>query len=521
MKFAKFFTLAFCLLSMPAFCQVPQIFANGVVNAASFGSPVAPGSIVSIFGSNLASGAGSATAPFPPSLRGTSVSIGGYPAPVLFVSPGQVNVQVPAALGAGSTLTPGTLSINGIFLVVTTAAGTSPAVTIGVTNAYPGFFSIDGSGCGSAAALNITPDGVVSINSPSNSAAPGDYIALFGTGFGLAFAQPPDGAAPPDAAPLISQPGLFLNMDTPLKPTYAGLAPSFPGLDQINFQLPAGIRNGCAVPVGTSGLLNSPPLTISVQAGRGQCADPPTQSYGSISFYRSASESPVQESEFFSATFPAGPALTPPSGTGVPQVGAILTPVPLNLRSCPVAGYSDLSAGPITVQPPSGSPVTVPPQSAATDGAFYSMQLPTGFLGAGTYTLSGTPGNQFTLNTALQLGSPITVQTSLASGTAISTSQPLTIQWTGGDASSKVSVALSTVQGTYTSSASATAGSVTVQPPCSAAGVCSFSTIPSSVNIGITVSPASAITATLPGITFPVQMNWQYSYQFNALTLTN
>ena len=79
-----------CLVQIPALCQVPQIASGGFVSAASFGSLVAPGGIASVFGTNLASRTQSASAPFPLTLGGTSVTMNGITAPVLFVSPGQI-----------------------------------------------------------------------------------------------------------------------------------------------------------------------------------------------------------------------------------------------------------------------------------------------------------------------------------------------------------------------------------------------------------------------------------------------
>jgi uncharacterized protein (TIGR03437 family) len=521
MKFTWLVCLILILIPIPGMCQIPQIASGGVVNAASFGSPLAPGGIASIFGSNLASGRQSAQAPFPPSLGGTSVTINGLPAPVLFVSPGQVNVQVPSALGAGSLSGgAGFYSVVAGSVIVNTAAGASAPVSFPVGTGYPGFFSIDGSGCGQAAALNITPEGVVSVNSPSNSAAPGDYVAIFGTGFGLAANQPVDGNALAGPSSFLSPVRLLLNM-TAVTPSYGGLAPSFPGVDQINFQVPATMRNGCAVPVAPSQALSGPPVTISVQAGRGQCVDPPLQSYGTISFYKSFPESPGQSSESFFAVFPSGPALVP-AQSAVASV-AILSPLPLNLRSCAVPGYSELSAGAITIQPPSGTAVTVQPQPISLGGASYNQSLPTGFLGAGTYKISGMPGNQFALQTSIQLGSPITVQTNLAPGTAISASQPLTIQWTGGDSSSSVNVEFSAAGlGVGAVVLLASAGSVTIPPPCFT-GTCTFGPPTTPVQISVTVQPGlDAVTSVMaPGITFPVQLSWGFSYLFTGLTLTN
>jgi uncharacterized protein (TIGR03437 family) len=122
----------------------------------------------------------------------------------------------------------------------------SAPLTFLLSSARPGFFTVNGSGCGQAAALNIAPTGAVSINSPSNSAAPGDYIALFGTGFGLATSQPSDGVAPTVAAPLPMKPPLLLDNTLTPTPSYAGLAPSLVGVDQVNFQFPH--RRGTVAP---------------------------------------------------------------------------------------------------------------------------------------------------------------------------------------------------------------------------------------------------------------------------------
>jgi len=88
--------LTFCLA---AHSQTPSVPAGGVINAASGASvtaPVAPGSLVSIFGSNLASGLAQADSiPLSTSLNSVSVTFNGIPAPLLFVSGGQINAQLP------------------------------------------------------------------------------------------------------------------------------------------------------------------------------------------------------------------------------------------------------------------------------------------------------------------------------------------------------------------------------------------------------------------------------------------
>src|SRR6185312_6951241 len=140
---------------------------------------------------------------------------------------------------------------------------------------------------------------------------------------------------------------------------YAGLAPGLPGVDQINFQVPATTRNGCAVPVTGSQGLGGPKVTIAVQNGGGQCVDPPIQSYGNIIL---SSAPNLPNADFFSASFPAGPNLTPPvpgnvvyapdSASSMGGGRFELSTFPFLQRSCPVPGYTYLSAGSIRITSP-------------------------------------------------------------------------------------------------------------------------------------------------------------------------
>jgi uncharacterized protein (TIGR03437 family) len=274
--------LLLCCITYPAFCQAPQVNANGVVNAASYAQPIAPGSIVSIFGSNLAVATAAAVkTPLPAQLDGTWVTVNGIQAPLFFVSPGQINFQVPSSVPFSYA------GFSTVEVIVTTAAGLSAPVEVPFNQTSPAVFTTDASGCGQAVALNVAPDGTYSVNSALNSAAQGDYIVLFGNGFGTAeYAQPPDGVAPSGAAQMPYAGGGIVDGEPLTLLSYFGLAPGLVGVDQANFQIPADTRDGCAVPVAIETALISPTVTISIHSGRGHCVDPPTQSYGNISLTR-------------------------------------------------------------------------------------------------------------------------------------------------------------------------------------------------------------------------------------------
>jgi uncharacterized protein (TIGR03437 family) len=512
----------------PVFGQAPAVTSFGVVNSASWGSPVAAGGLISIFGSNLAEQATSASAPLRFSLGGTTVAINGVPAALLYVSPTQINAQVPKEV-AGPVGSAGSGTV-----VVTTAAGASTPAQIGLTWDSPGLFSLDGSGCGQAAALNDL-EFFTAVNGPANAAAPGDYVTLFGTGFGLWDIQPPDGVAVTSAQP--NGAATVLIDGQLVTPSYAGPAPTLVGVEQLNFQIPAGTRNGCAVPVQALETLSSPQLTIAVQKGRGQCVDPPIQSYGEIYLTENTlyGQGAAQTIATFGAMFPAGPQLQPPA---IPQnpmgsfnadvpITAFISSVPINIPTCPVPGYSYLSAGAMSVAASAGAVVTAAP-NAVPVGVTYSATMPAGFLAPGVLTISGAAGSAVGLAGAtVTVGSPIQIQTSFPAGSTISSSKPLTVTWTGGDANSLVKLTLISGGRESYIYAPATAGTIMMNPYCTGGDpltptTCSF-LIPESSNaeVAIDVVPATMTTVRAAGVTGPVAINWQYGYTFTGLTLDN
>lgn len=509
----------------PVGAQPPQITAGGVVNAGSYAQPISPGSIVSIFGTNLASTTVIAPdTPWPITLAETSVKLNGIDAPLLFVSPEQINLQAPWSLQS-SPLAYGTATA-----VVTTPSGSSTPAQAPIYDTSPAIYSLDASGCGQALALNVAPDGSVSVNAPSNSAAPGDYVSVYGTGFGPVYNPPPPGTPGPgliEAAPGFSLDGQPVSSAG----LSAGLAPTLVGSDQIGFQIPTDTREGCAVPIVGVAYLTSPTLAISIHSGRGQCVDPPTLSYGQVLLTRTVASGTENdgETDTLTAVFPSAPGMRAPTTPTLPLYpntysGNNPAPVPVS-RSCPVAGYTNLSAGVIQVQAiNTGASVTAHP-IGETGGVNYQQTFPAGFIAPGTYTISAS-GGAVTFQTGLNVGSPIQIQTPFPPGTTIPASQPLTIRWTGGISGGLVKATLLSANGINSSFAygyaDAGSGSFTFAPWCSgsAAPVCSF-LIPSSANaqIILELSPESPVSAGGQGLTGSVQALWTYRYVFAGLVL--
>jgi uncharacterized protein (TIGR03437 family) len=248
----------------------PTINAGGVITAGDFGaSPaVAPGSWIEIYGTNLGEdtrtwgGGDFSGANAPTSLDGTSVTIGGKAAFVEFVSPLQVNVQVP------SDVTPGAQP-----LVLTTALGSSAAYTVTVNATQPGLYTLPQFNIGGKQYVGavfsdfstfVMPTGAVS-GFTTRPAKPGDIITIFGVGFGAVTPDIPAGQIVGQQNSLAASFQIQIG-DAPATLQYWGLAPQAVGLYQFNVVVPQ-VPSGDAVPLtftlgGTAGTQT---LYIAVQ----------------------------------------------------------------------------------------------------------------------------------------------------------------------------------------------------------------------------------------------------------------
>jgi len=210
-----------------------------VVNAASYQSALAPGSLVSIFGSNLASSTASASSmPLPVQLADVSVTFNGPPAPLLYVSPSQINAQIPYETLPGS-----------VTMVVSANGVAQQPVAIAVADSAPGVFQTS---LGQALAQNH--DGTW--NTPTNRAKAGTWVTVYLTGLGNVTNQPANGAAAPGSPLSIANLPVTVLVDgVSATVQFAGLAPGFAGLAQVNFQVPnvtASVSNPLVIQVGSN-----------------------------------------------------------------------------------------------------------------------------------------------------------------------------------------------------------------------------------------------------------------------------
>ena len=233
----------------------PSINPGGVVSAASFVAPVAPGSIASAFGDFLLSSPlGTQQSPLPTSISGLSLEfVGGTPAPLFFVSGLQVNLQVPWELATQSQAS----------LTATLNGQTSGAQTVDLAPFAPAIFSTNAKGSGQGAILDPSYHLVDS----SNPATDGSVVLIYCTGLGAVTNQPPTGSPASNTSlsyttttPIVKIGGVSANL------LFSGLAPGYVGLYQVNAQVPAGLAANSAVPVVISiGGGNSNTVTIAIQ----------------------------------------------------------------------------------------------------------------------------------------------------------------------------------------------------------------------------------------------------------------
>jgi uncharacterized protein (TIGR03437 family) len=263
LKFLTYSLFALCLGSAAALAQTPVVPQGGVGNAAGVASStaVAPGSLVSIYGSNLANDlTQSTTIPLSTTLDNASVTFNNIPAPLLFVFSGQINAQVPYEL-ANST------SAN---VVVTNNGKQSSPISVPLASAVPGIFALGGNQAvayGNSDGAFAAASGAIP-GEPSHPAKIGDPTTLVILATGLGPVNPPiaTGGVPPaggysstTTTPTVTVGGV------PAQVVFSGIV-GFVGVYQINIVIQPGTPTGNAIPIQITmnGVQsNSPTIAVS------------------------------------------------------------------------------------------------------------------------------------------------------------------------------------------------------------------------------------------------------------------
>jgi len=220
-----------------------------IVNGASFANQgVAPGSIVTILGSNLSTQTGQPQSfPLPTTFDGVTVTANDIALPLLYVSPTQINAQLPYATPTGNAT-----------LVVRSGANLSGPMQFTVVAASPGIFLTAN---GQAAAQN--QDG--STNTSQRSAPLGSVLTVYMTGQGAVDNPVPDGVATPSAVlSNATLPASATINGAPATLQFLGLAPGFAGVLQANIVITNVVGGGVQLIV-TIGGVQSNPAIVSIE----------------------------------------------------------------------------------------------------------------------------------------------------------------------------------------------------------------------------------------------------------------
>jgi uncharacterized protein (TIGR03437 family) len=210
--------------------KVPTLARGGTVHPfdRQLGGLLAPGQPVEIYGSELAGTTEGTFVPLPSTFKGSNVLIGPYDAPLFFVSPGQLNAQIPSELTPGRT-----------YPIVASANG---AITLpdqlDIVGVQPGMAAF------SDQTIIVQHGADYALVTPANPAKRGEFLIMYLVGLGATDPPVATGAQSPSTVPLgVPTNPVTVTLDgAPITPAFVGLTPGGVGLFQINFKVPDNAR---------------------------------------------------------------------------------------------------------------------------------------------------------------------------------------------------------------------------------------------------------------------------------------
>ncbi|HCC57287.1 MAG TPA: hypothetical protein DEQ47_08470 [Solibacterales bacterium] len=443
---AVYAVICISLGAIPLLAQQPSISA--IQNNYSYTLPtvpnygIAPGSLFVIFGSNLSTVTtpvlqSSAAPGVPLTLNGVTVtaSINGTVAkvPLYYVSTTQIAGILTASVPAGT----------GTITVTNNGQASAPAPLQVVASDF-GILTTNNAGSGSAAAYDANNK----LLTATNSARPGQTIVLWGSGVG---ADPgnDDRIFPQKQNNLSNIPVQVFMGGASAPVVYRGRS-QFPGVDQIDVTVPAGVPTGCYVSlVVMSGNVVSNSTTLPIAPNGGTCSDPNTE-FTAAQLQALSNKSSVNVGTMFisqEANVARNLSRNVFRGKFLNYASADFnarTPSPgfLSYGSCQIltkeARATHLDVGPtLTVLGPGGEQGSASPttQKDGTPGD-YVGSLPDGFIpsGGGSFTFSNGSGSAAVgpFNAAAVTMPPPLTWTNMGGISTINRSQGVTVTWSGG-----------------------------------------------------------------------------------------
>ncbi len=485
------------MFAASSLAQQPVI--AGLLNNYSFVQPglpnygIAQGSIFDIFGTNLSAiPTPLQSVPLTTTLAGVSasVTVNGSTVPLIlyYALPGQVAAILPSRTPVG----------NG-EITITNKSQTSASFPIQVVPSAFGILTVNGTGYGAAAAFDSTFTPL----DFTNAANPGDIITVWGTGLGPVTGDETQIQTPQDLT------NIPIELDlggVPASVQYHGRS-IYPGLDQINAIVPAGLHDCFVSAVIRTGQVVSNFATIPVVASGRTCSDPifgvsaaQIQTLTGIGFFVRGTISMNKDVTTIPGVAGAAPTQTTTDSASVlfidvpgdlKYIGNLFAGLGASLGSCLVYGINSSGAiiGPdftlgTTLDAGSALNVTGPSGSALMTAAdpsrayLYTKVFNPGFIpdSGGTFTFNHIPNDPESADIKAPIGATITIPpplvwTNQSSFTSVIRTQGATVTWSGGDPDTYVSIIgssmLSASPGTgayFNCSAPITAGKFTIPP---------------------------------------------------------
>ena len=235
-------------LTVSGFTVLPWTYAaavappvlNSVLNAGDSSSNIAPGGLISIYGSQLSPvNLASSEIPLPTALANSCITVNGEPVPILFVSPNQINAQMPYE------------AVGDVTLILRTPGGVSNNLNLQVLPAAPGVFMSGAAGPETNLPTVVRSDnGLLVTDSNPIHKNGNEYVVIYLTGLGQTNPAVGDGLPAP-SNPL----AIALNVPTvslggvQIPVAYYGLTPGEVGVYQINAKVPSNIPTGLSIPL--------------------------------------------------------------------------------------------------------------------------------------------------------------------------------------------------------------------------------------------------------------------------------
>jgi uncharacterized protein (TIGR03437 family) len=264
--FAAVVTFVAALLPLSGYAQItgtgtnPYYTSQSIVNGATQTlEALAPNTIATLYGTNLSfdtvavSSADIVQGMMPTTLDGVVVWVNFSPCSLFLVSPGQINFLVPYQLTAGT-----------VSVIVARDGQAGPSVNIQINNTSPGLFEWD---VNNAVGVHLSGQAI----SAASPAQPGEIIVIYVNGLGRTSPDTVSGELAKGAFPIYyaSQLQIMFN-GLPCPPgcvLYAGLAPGFAGLYQINLVLPTNLTANPEIQVAVGAQISPSSVQLAMTAG--------------------------------------------------------------------------------------------------------------------------------------------------------------------------------------------------------------------------------------------------------------